>query len=48
VVAVVPLRAEIARAVDADVLAARLPEPLATAASQILRFAATDAAREVA
>jgi hypothetical protein len=48
VIATVPLRAEIARAVDAGVLAARLPEPLATAASQILRFSLTDLAREVA
>jgi len=47
VVATIPLRAEIARAVDAGVLAARLPEPLATAASQILRSVASSG-REVA
>jgi hypothetical protein len=48
VITAIPVRAEIARAVDAGVLAARLPEPLATTASQILRFALTDARREVA
>jgi hypothetical protein len=48
VVATIPVRADIARAVDAGVLADRLPEPLATTASQILRFSLTDAAREVA
>ena len=48
VITTIPVRAEIARAVDAGVLADRLPEPLATAASQILRFSLTDAGREVA
>jgi hypothetical protein len=48
VITTIPVRSDIARAVDAGVLAARLPEPLATAASQILRFALTDVAREVA
>jgi hypothetical protein len=48
VITTIPVRADIARAVDAGVLAARLPEPLATAANQILRFSLTDAAREVA
>ena len=33
---------------DPGVLAARLPEPLASAASQILRFSLPDVAREVA
>ena len=47
VIAIVPLRAEIARAVDAGVLAARLPEPLATAANEILQSILT-AGREVA
>jgi len=47
VVAVVPLRAEIARAVDAGVLAARLPEPLAIAANEILQSIRT-AGKEVA
>jgi len=36
VIAIVPLRAEIARAVDGGVLAARLPEALAIAANEIL------------
>jgi hypothetical protein len=36
VIATIPLRAEIARAVDAGVLAERLPDPLATAAERIL------------
>ena len=37
VTARVPMRVAIARAVDAGVLPARLPEPLARAADQILR-----------
>lgn len=48
VITTIPLRADIARAVDAGVLAARLPEPLAIAASQILRFSLTDTGRQVA
>ncbi len=48
VIATIPVRADIARAVDAGVLADRLPEPLATGASQILRFSLTDAGRQVA
>ena len=48
VIATIPLRAEIARAVDAGVLPARPPDPLATAASQILAFALTNTGREVA
>jgi hypothetical protein len=48
VITTIPVRTEIARAVDAGVLAARLPESLATAASQILRFSLTDVGREVA
>lgn len=48
VIATIPLRAEIARAVDAGVLAARLPDPLATAADQILEFVLTRTEREVA
>jgi hypothetical protein len=48
VIATVPLRADIARAVDAGVLADRLPEPLATAAHQILAAILRDAGREVA
>jgi hypothetical protein len=47
-IATIPLRAEIARAVDAGVLPARLPESLTEAAGQILRFAVTDTEREVA
>jgi hypothetical protein len=38
VMATVPLRADIARAVDAGVFADRLPEPLATAATHILHL----------
>ena len=48
VIATIPVRAEIARAVDAGVLADRLPEPLASAASQILNFATGEPAKEVA
>ena len=48
VIATIPLRAEIARAVDAGVLPARLPGPLATAADQILEFVVTRTEREVA
>jgi hypothetical protein len=48
VIATIPLRAEIARAVDAGVLAERLPDPLATAADQILQFVLTAIGREVA
>ena len=48
VIATVPLRADIARAVDAGVLADRLPEPLANAAHQILAAVVSDAGREVA
>ena len=47
VIATIPLRAEIARAVDAGVLAERLPDPLATAAERILEFV-TRTEREVA
>jgi len=47
VIATVPLRAEIARAVDAGVLTARLPDALATAADEILESILT-AVREVA
>lgn len=42
----VPLRADIARAVDAGVFAARLPEPLASAADRILHLVLSG--REVA
>ncbi len=42
VIATIPVRAEIARAVDAGVLADRLPEPLATAAARILEFATAE------
>jgi hypothetical protein len=48
VIATIPVRAEIARAVDAGVLAYRLPEPLASAASQILTFANDETAKQVA
>lgn len=48
VIATIPVRAEIARAVDAGILADRLPEPLATAAGQILRSSVTGVGREVA
>jgi hypothetical protein len=48
VIATIPVRAEIARAVDAGVLAARLPEPLATAAAQILAVVTGQTAKEVA
>ena len=48
VIATVPLRADIARAVDAGVLAARLPDPLATAAAHILSFLGSPSRREVA
>ena len=48
VIATIPLRADIARAVDAGVLADRLPDPLATAADQILDFILTGPRREVA
>jgi hypothetical protein len=48
VIATIPLRAETARAVDAGVLAARLPEPLATAAGHILDLAVSRYGREVA
>jgi hypothetical protein len=47
VIATVPLRADVARAVDAGVLADRLPEVLRTAARQILA-ALSDAGKEVA
>jgi MinD superfamily P-loop ATPase len=48
VIATIPLRAEIARAVDAGVLADRLPDSLATAADQILEFVLTRTETEVA
>jgi MinD superfamily P-loop ATPase len=48
VIATVPLRAEVARAVDAGVLADCLPDPLATAADQILEAVLTATGREVA
>jgi hypothetical protein len=48
VIATIPLRPEIARAVDAGVLADRLPEPLATAAHRILAAVLADAGKEVA
>ena len=48
VIATIPVRADIAQAVDAGVLADRLPEALATAAGQILHVAATLSGREVA
>jgi hypothetical protein len=48
IITTIPVRADIARAVDAGVLADRLPEPLATAASQLLRFSLTDTGRQVA
>ena len=48
VITTIPVRGDLARAVDPGVLAARLPEPLASAASQILRFSLPDVAREVA
>lgn len=48
VIATVPLRAEIARAVDAGVFADRLPEPLAATAHQILQLARTSLRGEVA
>jgi hypothetical protein len=47
VIATVPLRADVARAVDARVLADRLPEALGTAARQIL-VVLSDAGKEVA
>jgi hypothetical protein len=46
VMATVPVRADIARAVDAGVFADRLPEPLATAATTILHLVLSG--REVA
>ena len=48
VITTMPLRAEIARAVDAGVLADRLPEALATAANHILRFSVPDLGWNVA
>jgi len=48
VIATVPLRADIARAVDAGVLAGRLPEVLRTVAHQILAAVLRDAGKEVA
>jgi hypothetical protein len=48
VIATIPLRADIARAVDAGVLTDRLPEPLAAAAHQILQLARTNLRGEVA
>jgi hypothetical protein len=48
VIATIPVRAEIARAVDAGVLPDRLPEPLATAARRILAALLGDAGKEVA
>jgi hypothetical protein len=47
VIATVPLRADVARAVDAGVLADRLPEVLGTAGRQILAIL-SDAGEEVA
>jgi hypothetical protein len=48
VIVTIPMWAEIARAVDAGVLADRLPDPLARAADQILDFVLTRTEREVA
>jgi hypothetical protein len=48
VIATIPLRADIARVVDAGVLADRLPNPLATAADQIFAFVLAGNRREVA
>lgn len=48
VIATVPVRADIARAVDAGVLADRLPEPLATAAHQILAAVLSATGKEMA
>jgi hypothetical protein len=48
VIAIIPLRADIARAVDAGVVADRLPEPLATGAHQILAAVFSATGREVA
>jgi hypothetical protein len=48
VIVTIPMWAEIARAVDAGVLADRLPDPLARAADQILDFDLTRTEREVA
>jgi hypothetical protein len=48
VIATIPLRPEIARAVDAGVLADRTPEALATAADQILAAVLGATGREVA
>ena len=47
VVAIVPVRAEIARAVDAGILGTRLPKELEVAAAQILEFVVTPTGREV-
>lgn len=48
VIITIPVRADNARVVDAGVLADRLPEPLATATGEILRYAVTGLGREVA
>ncbi|MCA1846870.1 MAG: hypothetical protein LC792_27485 [Actinobacteria bacterium] len=48
VIATIPVRADIARAVDAGVLTGRLPEALVTAAGRILAYALTGTGKEVA
>jgi hypothetical protein len=48
IIATIPVRADIARAVDAGVLADRLPEQLTTAARRILQFAICDNTKKVA
>lgn len=48
IVTTIPLRADIARAVDAGILAARLPDRLAVAAAEILTFAVTSTGQQVA